>query len=165
MINMKYMGRKRKYFVLSIPARWKWEKPRKTQDIKSQTKISTRDVLNTNSNSGSVAFKETFRFESGILLFLEESFTYLRFHVGFEVRAEVRITMLLLWVLTSYWSPEDGDGMSLRDVGIYLRVYTASKPRRTTSSSALLSLTWNISHLGFIDISIRKAIPIIVHVF
>jgi hypothetical protein len=31
-------------------------------------------------------------------------------------------------------SPEDGDSMFLRNVGIYLRVYTAPQPTVTTSS-------------------------------
>jgi hypothetical protein len=33
-------------------------------------------------------------------------------------------------------SPEDGDGIFLRNVGIYRRVYTAPRPRRTASSSS-----------------------------
>jgi hypothetical protein len=32
------------------------------------------------------------------------------------------------------FSPEDGDSMILRNVGTYLRFYTAPKPRRTTST-------------------------------
>jgi hypothetical protein len=32
--------------------------------------------------------------------------------------------------------PEDGSNMFLRNVGIYWRVYTAAKPRRTTPSRA-----------------------------
>jgi hypothetical protein len=35
----------------------------------------------------------------------------------------------------SYFSPEDGDSIFLRNFGIYLRVYTASQPRKTTSST------------------------------
>jgi hypothetical protein len=31
-----------------------------------------------------------------------------------------------------HFSPEDGDSMLLRNVGIYRRVYTAPKPRRTS---------------------------------
>jgi hypothetical protein len=34
------------------------------------------------------------------------------------------------------FSPEDGDNKFLQNVGIYLRVYTASQPRRTKSSSS-----------------------------
>jgi hypothetical protein len=37
-----------------------------------------------------------------------------------------------------HFSPEDGGSMFLQNVGIYLRVYTASQPRRTSSSSAPL---------------------------
>jgi hypothetical protein len=33
------------------------------------------------------------------------------------------------------FSPEDGDSMFLRNIGIYLRVYTASQSRRTSSTS------------------------------
>jgi hypothetical protein len=38
-----------------------------------------------------------------------------------------------LTILQLYLSPEDGDSMLLRNVGIYWQVYTASQPRRTTS--------------------------------
>jgi hypothetical protein len=58
----------------------------------------------------------------------------------FEVLPVVRKTMFFL-VVTScglagavqhcHFSPEDGDRMFLRNVGIYLRVYTASQPRTT----------------------------------
>jgi hypothetical protein len=33
------------------------------------------------------------------------------------------------------FNPEDGDSMFIRDVCIYPRVYTASHPRRTSSTS------------------------------
>jgi hypothetical protein len=33
------------------------------------------------------------------------------------------------------FNPEDGDNMFLRNVGMNLSVYTAPKPRRTSSSS------------------------------
>jgi hypothetical protein len=46
-------------------------------------------------------------------------------YVRFEVFTAVRMMMLFFWVLV-----EDGDSMFLRNVGIYRRVYTASKPRR-----------------------------------
>jgi hypothetical protein len=38
------------------------------------------------------------------------------------------------WSHFSVFSPEDGDSMLLRNVGIYIRVRTASQPRRTTST-------------------------------
>jgi hypothetical protein len=38
-------------------------------------------------------------------------------------------------VTVSISSPEDGDSMFLRNVGIYRRVYTAPKPRTATSSN------------------------------
>jgi hypothetical protein len=38
-------------------------------------------------------------------------------------------------VVGSYFSPEDGDSMFLGNVGIYLRVYTAPKPRTTKTTS------------------------------
>jgi hypothetical protein len=41
------------------------------------------------------------------------------------------VIVILFWVLTPY-SPEDGDSMFLRKAVIYLRIYTASKPRITT---------------------------------
>jgi hypothetical protein len=33
----------------------------------------------------------------------------------------------------TYFSPEDGDSIFLRNVGIYLHVYTASQPRTLSS--------------------------------
>jgi hypothetical protein len=36
---------------------------------------------------------------------------------------------------TNLFSPVDGGSMFLRNVGIYLQVYAASNPRRTTSSN------------------------------
>jgi hypothetical protein len=51
-----------------------------------------------------------------------------------EVIAEVKMSMLFLWVATPCrLNPEDGDSMFLRNVGKYLGVYTASQPRGTTS--------------------------------
>jgi hypothetical protein len=50
--------------------------------------------------------------------------------------------MRFFWVLApcrhtvSIFSPEDGDSIFLRNVGIYRRVYTAPKPRRIASSSS-----------------------------
>jgi hypothetical protein len=46
--------------------------------------------------------------------------------VRFEVLAAVRIITTLL-------SPEDGSSILLRNAGIYRRVYTASKPTRSSS--------------------------------
>jgi hypothetical protein len=51
--------------------------------------------------------------------------------------------MMMIWDLApcrlvGRWaevSPEDGDNIFLRNVGIYRRVYAAPKPRRTSSSS------------------------------
>jgi hypothetical protein len=43
--------------------------------------------------------------------------------------------MMFFWVLGPC-KAEDGDGMFLQNVGIYRRVYTVPKPRRTTSSSS-----------------------------
>jgi hypothetical protein len=40
-----------------------------------------------------------------------------------------------------HFSPEDGDSMFLRNVGIHLWVYMASQPRRTTLSSVYLVWT------------------------
>jgi hypothetical protein len=54
------------------------------------------------------------------------------YNLRFEVLTAVRMTMLFFWVVTPC-SPEDGNSMFLRNVGIYLRVYTASQPRTTTS--------------------------------
>jgi hypothetical protein len=65
----------------------------------------------------------------------------------FEIFTAVRM-MMFFWVLTPCrlvgksqrlhlqdFSTEEGGSMFLRNVGIYRRVYTASKPRRPTSSS------------------------------
>jgi hypothetical protein len=38
------------------------------------------------------------------------------------------------------FSPEDGNSMLLRNVGIYLHVITISKPKRTTSYTSLMCL-------------------------
>jgi hypothetical protein len=67
----------------------------------------------------------------------------------FEVFTAVRIMMFFFWVwlrvdfsvdtnvsekhIVSIFGPEDGGSMFLRNVNTYLRVYTAPKPRRTTS--------------------------------
>jgi hypothetical protein len=65
-----------------------------------------------------------------------------------EVLTAVRM-MLFLWDLTPrklvggyqlfIFSPEDGNSMFLRSVGIYPRVYTASELKTTTLSHAFLS--------------------------
>jgi hypothetical protein len=46
-------------------------------------------------------------------------------------------------------SPEDGDSMFLRNVDIYLRVYTTSQPRRTTTDillTAYANQPWSVVH-------------------
>jgi hypothetical protein len=61
--------------------------------------------------------------------------------VRFEFLTAAMMATLLFWVVTPcrFASPEDGDIMFLRNVVIYLRVYTASQPRITTSSMLLRS--------------------------
>jgi hypothetical protein len=47
------------------------------------------------------------------------------------------MSILVFWVLTpSIFSPEDGDNISLRNVGIYLQVLAALSHRRPTSTSS-----------------------------
>jgi hypothetical protein len=46
-----------------------------------------------------------------------------------------------LWCFSGFWRPEDVDGIFLRNIGIYRRVYTAPKPRRTSSSETIFSIT------------------------
>jgi hypothetical protein len=72
--------------------------------------------------------------------------------VRFEVLTAVKMTMLFVWAVTpcrlegrnssvsekhavSILSPEEGVSMSLRNAGVYVLVYKASEPRRTTSFS------------------------------
>jgi hypothetical protein len=60
-----------------------------------------------------------------------------------EVLTVMRVMVMFLWVLAPcIFNREDGDNMSLRNVGIYRRVYTAPKPRRTSSSE------WDISNVN-----------------
>jgi hypothetical protein len=68
--------------------------------------------------------------------------------VRFEVFKAARI-MKFFWVLAPC-SPEDGDSMFLRTVGIYRRVYTAPKPRRTTSSKLGLIAQRKIVSIRFL---------------
>jgi hypothetical protein len=69
--------------------------------------------------------------------------------VRFEIFTAVSM-MLLFWALAPcrlggrYWrafSPEDGDSMFLRNIGIQLRVYTAPKSRRRTSNTSFLKIS------------------------
>jgi hypothetical protein len=61
----------------------------------------------------------------------------------FEVftAGRMMMMMMLLWVsekhTVSIFRAEDGDSMFLRNVGIYRRVYTAPKPRGTTSVTCI----------------------------
>jgi hypothetical protein len=69
--------------------------------------------------------------------------------VRFEVFTAVRMVMFF-WVLApcklvdrcqrfgEIYSPEDGDSMFLRNVGIYRRVYTAPKPRRISPKFSVI---------------------------
>jgi hypothetical protein len=49
-----------------------------------------------------------------------------------------------------HFSPEDGDRMFLRNVGIYRRVHTAPKPRRTTSSLNM-TIFWDVTPCSLVD--------------
>jgi hypothetical protein len=51
-----------------------------------------------------------------------------------NIYTSVRTSNLI--ILQLYLSPEDGDGKLLRNVSIYLRIYTVSKPRRRTLTSS-----------------------------
>jgi hypothetical protein len=65
--------------------------------------------------------------------------------VRFEVLTAVRMTMLFFRVVTTcrvvgtyrlHLQAEDGDSMFLRNVGMYLRIYTELQPRRKTFSQS-----------------------------
>jgi hypothetical protein len=53
--------------------------------------------------------------------------------VRFEVVMAVRMMM-------PFFSPEDGDSVFLQNVGIYQLVYMVSKPTRTASSGATITI-------------------------
>jgi hypothetical protein len=54
----------------------------------------------------------------------------------------LKMKMMMFWVVTSCGLvgryPEDGDGMFLRNAGIYLQAHTASQPKRTSSDCVVL---------------------------
>jgi hypothetical protein len=65
----------------------------------------------------------------------------------FEVLTAVKVSTLVFWVVTpcglvdryqhfigTYFSPEDGGSMLLRNVGIYLQIYKVLQPRRPMST-------------------------------
>jgi hypothetical protein len=67
----------------------------------------------------------------------------------FEVLTEVKLPMLVFWVVTPCgkvdryqhfggFNPEDGGSVFLRNVDIYLQVYTALQPRGTTIDNTLI---------------------------
>jgi hypothetical protein len=60
-------------------------------------------------------------------------------HVRFRFEFLTANTSMLSWFTTPCGlSPEDGDSMLHRDAGIYLRVHSASQPRRTTWTQFLV---------------------------
>jgi hypothetical protein len=73
--------------------------------------------------------------------------------LGFEVLTVVKMSMLFFWVVmlcgligryqcygetVSIFNPEDGDGMFLQNIGIYLQVHATSQPRTATLTNSLL---------------------------
>jgi hypothetical protein len=68
-------------------------------------------------------------------------------NVRFEVLTAVRMTMLFFWVMTPFGLDSVLDKHTVPifspEVGIYLRVYTASQPRRT-SSQPVLPVVWYV---------------------
>jgi hypothetical protein len=55
--------------------------------------------------------------------------------IGIDSRKRLNINDLKIHLNVCPLRPEDGEIMFLRNVGIYRQVYTAPKPRRTSSSS------------------------------
>jgi hypothetical protein len=64
--------------------------------------------------------------------------------LSFWVLAPVNVNILERHTVCTF-SPEDGDSLFLRNAGIYRRVYTAPKPRRTVLSSSSLLLKHQIT--------------------
>jgi hypothetical protein len=58
----------------------------------------------------------------------------------------------------TYFIPEDGDSICLRNVGIYLRVYTAPKHRRTTNPSDIYEVLFVLNYMSVLQCGLFLAI-------